>query len=308
MSALARADLEHLLRVRKLDTTLTSAKPLVAGGCAVAPTSLAAIDGPLGGGWPRGQVSELVGAVSSGLTWVAAMSLAAATRRGELAALIDTTDTFDPPSAATAGFLWPHLLWVRGTALGPAPPCWPATRPGREPDLWQVAVDRAIKAAALVLDAGGFDVVVLDLLGVPPALVGRLPFTTWRRLQRMIEGRRTACVLLHARPVGRSAGGVTVRLDPAGSVAGRWVGASARACRLEGVQFEVRVTGRLVSGGDRSIGLPVPDAAPRGLAGVARCSASPGFRSDAAGSDAAAADPAGLCGMRDRSAVGRAAD
>jgi hypothetical protein len=172
---------------------------------------------------------------------VATLSLAAATRRGELAALIDTTDTFDPPSAASAGFLWPHLLWVRGAALGPAPPGWPATRPGREPDLWQVAVDRAIKAAALVLDAGGFDVVVLDLLGVPPAVVGRLPFTTWRRLQRMVEGRRTACVLLHTRPVGRSAGGVTVRLDPAEGEVGRWVGASARARRLAGVRFEVRV-------------------------------------------------------------------
>lgn len=243
MPALARADLEHLLRVRKLDVTLTSARPLVGGGeRAVAPTSLPAVDGPLGGGWPRGQVSELVGAVSSGLTWVATLSLAAATRRGELAALVDTTDTFDPPSAASAGFLWPHLLWVRGTALGPVPPGWPATRPGREPDLWQVAVDRAIKAAALVLDAGGFDVVVLDLLGVPPAVVGRLPFTTWRRLQRMVEGCRTACVLLHTRPVGRSAGGVTVRLDPADGVVGRWAGASARARRLEGVQFEVRVT------------------------------------------------------------------
>lgn len=268
MPALARAHLEHLLRVRKLDVTLTSAMPLVGGERAVAPTSLEAIDGPLGGGWPRGQVSELVGAVSSGLTWVAAMSLAAATRRGELAALIDTTDTFDPPSAASAGFLWPHFLWVRGAALGPAPPGWPATRPGSEPDLWQVAVDRAIKAAALVLDAGGFEVVVLDLLGVPPAVVGRLPFTTWRRLQRMVEGRRTACVLLHTRPVGRSAGGVTVRLDPVEGAVGRWVGASARARRLEGVQFEVQVTPPPVRRADLAGGSGAATPGPSGTGGA----------------------------------------
>jgi hypothetical protein len=77
---------------------------------------------------------------------------------------------------------------------------------------WERAVDRAIKALNLVLQAGGFGLVALDLAEVPAAVVRRLPFTIWLRLQRVIEGSETACVLLGAEPVARSAGGVTIAL------------------------------------------------------------------------------------------------
>ena len=52
----------------------------------------------LAGGLPRGQVSEVVGPASSGRTSVAWAALAAASRRGESIALIDTCDRFDPPT------------------------------------------------------------------------------------------------------------------------------------------------------------------------------------------------------------------
>jgi hypothetical protein len=48
------------------------------------------------------------------LVWAA---LAAATRRGETVALIDTFDRFDPPTAAACGLVLPRLLWVRGQAV-----------------------------------------------------------------------------------------------------------------------------------------------------------------------------------------------
>ena len=56
----------------------------------------------LGGGWRRGEVSELVGARSSGRTSVLLATLAAATARGEVVALVDALDRFDPASAAAA--------------------------------------------------------------------------------------------------------------------------------------------------------------------------------------------------------------
>ena len=56
----ARAEIESLLRARKLDVTLTSAAPLTHGVRAVAPTGMPALDTALGGGLPRGHLSEIV--------------------------------------------------------------------------------------------------------------------------------------------------------------------------------------------------------------------------------------------------------
>src|SRR5438067_1324840 len=70
---LARADLESLLRTRHLDRTLTTAlPPLDPAGtrddAVVAPTGVSGLDALLGGGLPRGQISELAGPRSSGRT------------------------------------------------------------------------------------------------------------------------------------------------------------------------------------------------------------------------------------------------
>jgi hypothetical protein len=224
----ARADLEALLRTRRLDGTLTSSMPLAGPEQAVAPSALPQLDARLGGGWPRGQVSELVGPPSTGRTLVAATSLAAATSRGELAALVDAADTFDPPSAAVAGMTWSHLLWIRGL---------PIVHGHAVREAVERAVDRAIKAASLVLSAGGFGLVVLDLADVPAIALRRVPFTTWLRLQRMVEGRETVALLVAPISLGRSTGGVSVSLSGAGSpiACGGWQGASDRARLFTGV-------------------------------------------------------------------------
>ena len=132
--------------------------------------------------------------------------LAGATARGEIAALVDTLDMFDVASAAACGIDLGRLLWIRGER---AIRGWQSLG-GRQADpardAWS-AVDRAIKALNLVLQAGGFGLVALDLAEVPPAVVRRLPFTTWLRLQRVIEGSETACVLLGADADGEERGG-----------------------------------------------------------------------------------------------------
>jgi len=115
--ALARADLESLLRSRQLDRTLTTALPPLdpQDESAVAPSGVTALDARLGGGFPRGQLSELVGPRSSGRTSVVLQMIAAATSRGELVALVDVLDMLDVESAASAGIALPQLLWVRGS-------------------------------------------------------------------------------------------------------------------------------------------------------------------------------------------------
>src|SRR4051812_29384116 len=113
---LARADLESLLRARHLDRTLTSALPALdpRDEHALAPSGVSALDARLAGGFPRGQLSELVGPRSSGRTSLLLQMIAAATARGELVALVDALDMFDVASATAAGIDLTRLLWIRG--------------------------------------------------------------------------------------------------------------------------------------------------------------------------------------------------
>jgi recombination protein RecA len=215
----ARETLESLLRTRHLDTTLTSAQPWMEPVTAerMAPSGWLPLDAALGGGVPRGQVSEIVGPASSGRTSTMHRLLAAATGRGELVALVDVLDRFDPASAREAGVALDQVLWIRGRdgqvgQLALSPDWEPArARPGRQSPMG-LAVGRAIKALGLVLSSGGFGLVVLDAADVPVRTLRQLPFTTWLRVQRMIEASDTACVLVADHPLARSAGGASIRL------------------------------------------------------------------------------------------------
>ena len=154
---------------------------------------ISGLDALLSGGLPRGHLSEIAGASSSGRTTLLLQALGAITRRGEIAALIDTCDRLDVASASAAGINFERLLWVRGEA-GPI----------------DRVVDRAVKALNLVLQSGGFALVAIDLADVSPQALKGLPFTTWLRVQRIVEGSDTACVLVGPEPLARSAGGLTV--------------------------------------------------------------------------------------------------
>lgn len=213
-----RAALEALLRDHKLDVTLTSSAPWVeVPPDRLAPTGHPDLDGALGGGLRRGHVSEVVGVASSGRTSMVMAALAAATLRGEVAALVDVCDTFDPLSAEGCGVDLARLLWVRDTG---------------DPL-------RALKAFSLVLQAGNFGLVVFDLADVAPAVVRRFPFTTWMRAARMIEGSDTVALIVAQERTARSPLGVTVSL--AASPA-RWMGgAAARARLFAGVRPDPRV-------------------------------------------------------------------
>ncbi len=223
MANAALATLESALRAKKLDRTLTTAMPALdrSDPSALAPTGVAAFDACLAGGVPRGQLSEIAGPCSSGRTTVLLHLVAAATRRGEIAAIVDTCDRLDVASAVAAGADLERVLWVRGDATGPA----------------ERAVDRALKACTLVLQAGGFGVVALDLADVPLVALKRLPFTTWLRIQRIVEGRDTACVLVVPEPLARSAGGVTLALGARAA----WSGDSDRSRLLDGLDVGARV-------------------------------------------------------------------
>lgn len=256
---LARTELEALLRARKLDRTVARAEGPGQGTVA---TGVAGLDEALGGGLPRGAMSEVAGVRSSGRSSVLCAAAAASTARGELVALVDTLDMFDPESGAKAGVQFERLLWIRGDAISrhPAPPgsgrgLSGGRRfvPGREreggpgaerlaaADPWARLLDRAVKAFNLVIQAGGFDLVILDLAEVPPEAIRRLPFTTWFRLQRTLEGGRTACLLVVPLPVARSANGVTIALSRPPRTSGHWLGPPGQVRLFLGLDVEARI-------------------------------------------------------------------
>ena len=215
-----RAELETLLRARKLDGTLTTAVGRASDEDRVSATGWAALDVRLGGGLRRGELSEIVGPRSSGRAAIFCRLAASAAARGEVVALVDTHDRFDPASAAAAGVDLDRLLWIRETG---------------QPD-------RALKALNLVLQAGGFGLVAIDLTDVRSAALRQFPHTTWMRISRVIEGRATVALILAAEHVARSPGGATIALDPApASSAGAWLGGTARARRLHGLDIHPRI-------------------------------------------------------------------
>jgi recombination protein RecA len=228
--ALARADLESLLRARQFDRTLTSAipQPDPRDDHAVAPSEISALDARLGGGFPRGQLSELVGPRSSGRTSLLLQMMAAATARGELVALVDALDMFDVESAAAAGVDLDRVLWIRGHVV---------TSQGLARELKQRAIEQAIRAFTLVLQAGNFGLVVFDVAEAPADAVRRLPFTTWLRLQRMVEGSQTACLLIGSQPMARSSAGLTLQLGIRDSGVAIRFGASL----FDGLDVQARV-------------------------------------------------------------------
>src|ERR1700728_777890 len=119
----------------------------------------------LGQGLCRGAIAEVTGRRSSGRTSIALHILAQATAHGEICAVIDLYNNFHPASAQAAGVELDRIVWVgcRGNA------------------------EHAMRAADLLLHAGGFGLVLLDLCETSARMLNRIPLSYWYRFRRAIE-------------------------------------------------------------------------------------------------------------------------
>lgn len=136
-----------------------------------------------------------------------------AARCRERIAWLDPNDRLDPATAQRAGLDLRRLLWVRGGG----------------------AV-RALRAAQLVVQTGGFGLIVLDLLDQPEREL-RLPRAAWYRLLRGLEReRRTEFLVLARRPLASTCAERVIRVD---YTAARWNHAAGPL--LEGADIEARL-------------------------------------------------------------------
>lgn len=194
-------------------------------------TGIASVD-TLTGGIPLGCLTEICGPSSSGRSSILVQIISQFMHRDEICALIDATDFFDPQSAAGAGVELGRLLWVRCRQSGHqvigssgevkkhvasgirhlakngqskiklekaklTSPDDPITR-------WPDPLSQALKATDLLLQAGGFGLIVLDLGDIPIAAARHIPLTTWFRFRRAVENTSTAFIVIEQHPHAKS--------------------------------------------------------------------------------------------------------
>ncbi|MGA9209467.1 MAG: hypothetical protein WB347_16815 [Terriglobales bacterium] len=209
------------------------------------PTGIPQVD-ELTGGVPRSGLTEIFGPASSGRTSLLLALMAQATAREEVCALVDASDAFDPHSAAVAGVDLQRVLWVRGAEVSSFK--FQVSR--RRLETRNVKretfsrVELALRAADLLLQAGGFGLVVMDLGDIPPAIARRVPLTSWFRFRRAVENTATALVVVEQEASAKSCASLVLRTEQSALSSQQSAKAGSKpshARLLHGIQIEVEV-------------------------------------------------------------------
>jgi hypothetical protein len=208
-------------RAVELPPVMTAARLVDRPVPAMVLTGIESLDA-LTGGLPRGALTEICGPASSGRTSVALALMAAMTARGELCVLVDTSDSFDPKSAEAAGVELPKLLWVRCSKnKSMADGRWSMAKTGNSAAMGHRpstidCLEQALKATDLLLQGGGFGLVVVDLGNVPAAAARRVPLTSWFRFRRAVENTPTMLVVIEQEPYAKTCASVVVKMSAVG--------------------------------------------------------------------------------------------
>jgi hypothetical protein len=166
------------------------------------------------GGVPRGCVTDVYGPASSCRTTLLFSLLAQATAQEEYCALVDASDAFDPTSAVAASVALERLLWIRcgGNA------------------------EHALKATDLLLLAGGFGLVAMDLGDIAPVTARRISLASWYRLRRSVENTPSALVVIERAPHARACAQLAVACSRSGL---KWSGTAGCSKLLRSVEFTI---------------------------------------------------------------------
>lgn len=129
----------------------------------------------------RGTLTEVVG--SSGKTSLSLSLLSKLTQEGEICAVVDATNSFDPCSAVLAKVELENLLWVK---------C------GGD-------IEHAFMATDYLAQAKGFGAVWLNLNGVLKQQLRFVPKTFWYRYRNRIKETPTLLLVTAREPIAGSA-------------------------------------------------------------------------------------------------------
>jgi len=184
----------------------------------------------LAGGIPRGCISEFYGGASSGKSSALLAAMASVTRRDESCVLIDASDCFDPKSADAAGVNFSRLLWVRcgrgkvrcntneksqqnrRAKIEPRSKERIYRQAADDPLSSEFRLEQVLKTTDLILQSGGFGLVVLDLAGIPEKFVRRIALASWFRFQRAVEHTKTALLVISEFPCAQTCASLVTRI------------------------------------------------------------------------------------------------
>jgi hypothetical protein len=143
----------------------------------LAPTGWSPLDALLGGGLPKGSITQLIiPNISAGGAIVLDEIIEAMHQHSQRVALIDGKNSFEPSTD------YPLLLWIR---------CQNAAQ--------------ALKATDLVLRDSNLPLSILDFKQNSDAELRKIPGTTWYRFQRIIEENKGALLAITRHPLVSSA-------------------------------------------------------------------------------------------------------
>jgi RecA/RadA recombinase len=141
------------------------------------PTGWPPLDSLLGGGLPKGAITQLlIPNVSSGGAIVLHEIIEAMQDASRHVVLVDGKDCFEPSADH------PFLLWIR---------CQNAAQ--------------ALKATDLILWDGNVPLTILDFKQNPDRELRKIPGPTWYRFQRIAEESRTSLLTITRHPIAKSA-------------------------------------------------------------------------------------------------------
>jgi hypothetical protein len=118
---------------------------------------------------------------------------------------VDASDSFDPTSSAAAGVDLERVLWVRCAPVRSA-------KKGSAMRVELQPLEQAFRAADMILQAGGFTLMAVDLAGIEEKLLQKIPLTTWFRFSRAMERMAAALLFLTPSPLARSCAALTLRV------------------------------------------------------------------------------------------------
>jgi len=156
----------------------------------------------------------------------------------------DASDALDPHSIAAAGVDLDRLLWVRcgdetlknssskqthtECPISRAPSAREACpelaeRVGISPQpafnfeatkshASEHRLEQVLRATDLLLESGGFGLIVLDLADLPPQAARRIPLTTWFRFRRAVENKPTILLAIEQHPIAGSCSSLLLQL------------------------------------------------------------------------------------------------
>ncbi len=144
----------------------------------------------------RAGVSEICGAASSGKTALALAFLSTLTQNGEICAVVDVSDAFNPESARDNGLLLDNVLWIK---------C------GGE-------LEKAFTVTDYLIQAKGFGAIWLNLNFVARHHLIHIPSSFWYRFRTGVAAGQTMLIVTVREPLLGSASSQSYTVARARSV------------------------------------------------------------------------------------------